>query len=323
MIGDVRGKGLPAIGEAALPLGAFREAAHQHAALPQLAPALERSATRHLADFEPEDEAGERFVSALLLKIPDDEPVIRMISCGHPAPFLPAPPLGVGLTGLGDYALDVLPFDSGNTPLLYTDGVIEARDRDGTFYPFAVRAAHWSDNTPEALLHHIERDCSPTQAEASAMTSPSSPSTARPSHRRRRGCLREAGVGGEEGRGEEAGREEDRQADAARNYIREKTLEGQVIAASKGNRGGLPKVIDGDMLTFAIALKDKDAPVPEMAKKLTIKTGKNAGKSPSVASHRGPVGRRRRPAGGRRVRSLRSRPATARTAPGWPGRVPP
>ncbi|WP_411144024.1 hypothetical protein [Streptomyces sp. x-80] len=68
-----------------------------------------------------------------------------------------------------------------------------------------------------------------------------------------------------------------------RNYIREKTLEGQVIAASKGNHGGRPKVID-DMLTFAVALKDKGVPVPEIAKKLTIKTGKNMGKSPSVAS---------------------------------------
>ncbi|MFD3874852.1 recombinase family protein [Streptomyces sp. NPDC058623] len=69
-----------------------------------------------------------------------------------------------------------------------------------------------------------------------------------------------------------------------RNYIREKTLEGQVIAASKGNHGGRPKVIDDDMLTFAIALKDKGVPVPEIAKKLTIKVGKNAGKHPSVAS---------------------------------------
>ncbi|MEU9064016.1 hypothetical protein AB0D13_35475 [Streptomyces sp. NPDC048430] len=69
-----------------------------------------------------------------------------------------------------------------------------------------------------------------------------------------------------------------------RNYIREKTLEGQVIAASKGNHGGRPKVIDDDMLTFAVALKDKGVPVPEIAKKLTIKTGKSAGKSPSVAS---------------------------------------
>ncbi|WP_327117284.1 recombinase family protein [Nocardia sp. NBC_01730] len=69
-----------------------------------------------------------------------------------------------------------------------------------------------------------------------------------------------------------------------RNYIREKTLEGQAIAASKGNHGGRPKVIDDDSLTFALALKNKGIPVPDIAKKLTIKTGKNAGESPSVAS---------------------------------------
>jgi DNA invertase Pin-like site-specific DNA recombinase len=69
-----------------------------------------------------------------------------------------------------------------------------------------------------------------------------------------------------------------------RNYIREKTLEGQVIAAAKGNHGGRPKVIDDDMLTFAVALKEKGVPVPDIAKKLTIKAGKNAGKHPSVAS---------------------------------------
>jgi DNA invertase Pin-like site-specific DNA recombinase len=69
-----------------------------------------------------------------------------------------------------------------------------------------------------------------------------------------------------------------------RNYIREKTLEGQQAAAAKGNHGGRPKVIDDDMLTFAVALKDKGVPVPDIAKKLTIKTGKNAGRHPSVAS---------------------------------------
>ncbi|MGW6456440.1 recombinase family protein [Streptomyces sp. NPDC055078] len=34
-----------------------------------------------------------------------------------------------------------------------------------------------------------------------------------------------------------------------RNYIREKTLEGQVVAASKGNHGGRPKGIDDDAAT--------------------------------------------------------------------------
>ncbi|MFI6059362.1 PP2C family protein-serine/threonine phosphatase [Streptomyces sp. NPDC051286] len=171
MIGDVRGKGLPALGEAALLLGAFREAAHQHASLPGLAASLERTMTRYLPDFEPEDEAGERFVTALLVEIADAEPLVRMTSCGHPAPLLlgpdntvhvprlhPAPPLGVGVTDPDNHAVDVLPFGPGDTLLLYTDGVIEARDHNGVFYPLAERAAQWTDHSPEALLHRIERD---------------------------------------------------------------------------------------------------------------------------------------------------------------------
>jgi hypothetical protein len=51
-------------------------------------------------------------------------------------------------------------------------------------------------------------------------------------------------------------------------------------AAARGNHGGRPKVIDDDMLTFAIALKNKGVPVPEIAGKLVIKTGKNVGKPP-------------------------------------------
>ncbi|MDQ0956308.1 hypothetical protein QFZ66_000186 [Streptomyces sp. B4I13] len=38
------------------------------------------------------------------------------------------------------------------------------------------------------------------------------------------------------------------------------------------------------LLTFAVALKDKGVFVPDIAKKLTIKVGKNVGKSPSLAS---------------------------------------
>lgn len=44
------------------------------------------------------------------------------------------------------------------------------------------------------------------------------------------------------------------------------------------------KVIDDDMLTFTRALRHQGTPMPEIAKKLTIKTGKNAGAHPSVAS---------------------------------------
>lgn len=173
MIGDVRGKGLDAVGEAAVLLGAFREAAHQHTTLPALAAALDRSVSRYEADFAPEEEAGESFVTALLLAIPDGERIARITSCGHPAPLLlsphhgvtlpdlnPAPPLGIGAGGTTpeDYIVDEMPFEPGETLLLYTDGVIEARDPAGDFYPLAQRAAQWTDSPPEALLHHLRRD---------------------------------------------------------------------------------------------------------------------------------------------------------------------
>ncbi|MGW1810434.1 PP2C family protein-serine/threonine phosphatase [Streptomyces sp. NPDC002078] len=171
MIGDVRGKGLSAIGEAALLLGAFREAAHRHTSLPDLAASLEQSVTRYLADFEPAEETGERFATALLLELPDDDHSTRIVSCGHPPPLVlspdsaltvpslhPAPPLGIGELGPEGYKIDVLSFEPGDTLLLYTDGVIEARDAYGDFYPFETRASQWSEVGPESLLHHIQRD---------------------------------------------------------------------------------------------------------------------------------------------------------------------
>ncbi|MEU6014173.1 PP2C family protein-serine/threonine phosphatase [Streptomyces sp. NPDC047515] len=171
MIGDVRGKGLAAIGEAALLLGAFREAAHQHTSLPELATALEQSVCRYEDDFESQEAIGECFVTTLLLEIPDEDHVIRMTSCGHPAPLFlspgrsvrvprlrPAPPLGVGCMGPTSYAVDAFPFEAGDTLLLYTDGVAEARDRGGDFYPFAERAARWTESSPETLLNHLRRD---------------------------------------------------------------------------------------------------------------------------------------------------------------------
>jgi DNA invertase Pin-like site-specific DNA recombinase len=69
-----------------------------------------------------------------------------------------------------------------------------------------------------------------------------------------------------------------------RDYIREKTLEGQQAAAARGRHGGRPPVIDPDTLLFARALREAGTPVPEIVKKLTIKTGKNAGRPPSLAS---------------------------------------
>ncbi|MFF9179780.1 PP2C family protein-serine/threonine phosphatase [Streptomyces misionensis] len=170
LIGDVRGKGLPAIGEAALLLSAFRESAHRHLPLDDMVGAMEQSVSRNTADMDSEEEdTGERFATALLLEVPEREPVIRVTSCGHPPPLLlrpghavtvpslrPSPPLGVLVNG--EHPLDVLPFAPGDTLLLYTDGVIEARDADRRFYPLAERVARWTEDGPEALMHHLRRD---------------------------------------------------------------------------------------------------------------------------------------------------------------------
>ncbi|MCZ0207657.1 PP2C family protein-serine/threonine phosphatase [Streptomyces sp. UMAF16] len=169
LIGDVRGKGLPAIGEAALLLGAFRESAHRRVPLTELAATLDQSITRYAAELDRPEEEGERFATALLVEIPDHEPVTRMTSCGHPPPLLlspghvvtapslrPAPPLGVQY-GV-EHVLDEFSFEPGDTLLLYTDGVVEARDERGRFYPLADRVARWTGDGPEALMHHLRRD---------------------------------------------------------------------------------------------------------------------------------------------------------------------
>ncbi|MFF7355867.1 PP2C family protein-serine/threonine phosphatase [Streptomyces filipinensis] len=169
LIGDVRGKGLAAVGEAALLLGAFRESAHRRIPLAELAAVLEQSIARHAADMEPPEEAGERFATALLVEIPDRDPVTRMTSCGHPPPLLlspghavtvpslhPSPPLGVH--GGTEHTLDVFSFEPGDTLLLYTDGGVEARDARGRFYPLTERVVRWTDDSPEALMHHVRRD---------------------------------------------------------------------------------------------------------------------------------------------------------------------
>ncbi|MFF1734884.1 PP2C family protein-serine/threonine phosphatase [Streptomyces sp. NPDC058247] len=172
IIGDVRGHGLSAVGESAQLLGAFRVVADQHATLPALACALDRSVSRYLTDFvDAEDGIGEHFITALLLEIPNDGRMTRMTCCGHPPPLLlherhvrtltsahPAPPLGVAALSAAQFPVEEFAFDAGDTLILHTDGVTEARDENGVFYPLAQRVEQWAKNRPEALLDHLRRD---------------------------------------------------------------------------------------------------------------------------------------------------------------------
>jgi serine phosphatase RsbU (regulator of sigma subunit) len=145
IVGDVQGKGLGAVETAAVVLGAFREAAHDEPDLVRLGERLERSVGRELE--------GEKFVTAILAEIGTDHEAV-LLNYGHPAPMVvrrdgtvdfPEPPayalpLGLGAHGSEEpkpYRVDFAP---GDQLLLYTDGVTEARDEGGCFYPLGERA---------------------------------------------------------------------------------------------------------------------------------------------------------------------------------------
>ncbi|MGR6924218.1 recombinase family protein [[Actinomadura] parvosata] len=73
-------------------------------------------------------------------------------------------------------------------------------------------------------------------------------------------------------------------AESEREYIREKSLEGQASARERGRHGGRPKVFDDDMIAYARSLRERGVAVPDIARKLVIPAGKNKGRHPSVAS---------------------------------------
>ncbi|WP_328540329.1 PP2C family protein-serine/threonine phosphatase [Streptomyces sp. NBC_00344] len=175
MVGDVRGKGLDAMGEAAGLLGAFRVLAHREPGLPeavaQLDAAVTADGTGTMKPGRQEGGSAEAFVTAAVMDIPDTVPELRLVSCGHPPPLIlraghvhaldvgdPAPPLGLG------HLLDVVfeeqtfAFGVGDVLLLYTDGVIEARDASGRFYPLSDRLASCGGGGPDALLQHLCAD---------------------------------------------------------------------------------------------------------------------------------------------------------------------
>ncbi|MEU6171876.1 PP2C family protein-serine/threonine phosphatase [Streptantibioticus parmotrematis] len=174
VIGDVMGKGLTAIGDSSLLLGAFRAAAHREASLDELVGYLESSVCWNLNDPAEADRRGEVFITAAFLDVPDDAPVARLVSCGHPPPVLlhagravpliatATPPLGLcGLTPRGPVDVLEFPFGPGDHLVLYTDGITEARDGTGTFYPLTERLGTWAPDglhSPKAFVHRLRDD---------------------------------------------------------------------------------------------------------------------------------------------------------------------
>ncbi|RST09179.1 serine/threonine-protein phosphatase [Streptomyces sp. WAC05374] len=170
LIGDVRGKGLPAVGAASAVLSTFREIAYEEPDLRGIARRLETSITRYIAAF-PGPDVPERFATVLIAEITRGGGRLRILNCGHPPPLLvhdghtlvldpstPSPPLNLA-TLIGDtYYIDTVPFAPGDQLLLYTDGVTETRDPKGAFFPLPDWLAHQGPLTPQALLGDLHRD---------------------------------------------------------------------------------------------------------------------------------------------------------------------
>jgi phosphoserine phosphatase RsbU/P len=135
IIGDVCGKGLDAIMLARHVLSAFRRSAVARPALGQVAGEVSRVIGPHLGE--------EDFVTAVLAQItPGGD--LTIVNCGHHPPLLGH---RGGLESLSDGKADLplglednfTPFtvrwSPGDRLLLYTDGLVESRDRHGDFLP--------------------------------------------------------------------------------------------------------------------------------------------------------------------------------------------
>lgn len=168
VIGDVQGKGMPAIGAGHEALASFREAAHYEETLEGVAERMESALRRHNLRALAQD-GEERFVTALLIEVSPDGKS-RSLSCGHIPYYVVRGdqvierdagqwlPLGLGeLTGERRRAFDAEPLD-GDWALLCTDGVTEARARDGAFYPLRERLAGWTALGPAELAATLRTD---------------------------------------------------------------------------------------------------------------------------------------------------------------------
>lgn len=157
LVGDVQGKGLGAVEAAAALLGTFREAGYHESELATVAARLDVRILRHglhLGALGREDV--DRFATAVLLSFPAGDPsVVEVVNFGHEPPLVVGPfgvrslspghglPLGLGeLAGMnGPPPTLRSALAPGETLLIVTDGVTEARNSAGVFFPLKDRVS--------------------------------------------------------------------------------------------------------------------------------------------------------------------------------------
>lgn len=154
IVGDVRGKGLEAVQTAAAVLGAFRASAFTEADLAALARSIDQTLRRFIGD--------EEFVTAIVGEFRGDK--VTLANCGHHPPLLvwdehvsevdtgePTVPLGMGSEpGLTEHS-----WPTGARMLFFTDGLVEARDKTGEFFPLDDFAAEIGEGTVEEALDRL------------------------------------------------------------------------------------------------------------------------------------------------------------------------
>ena len=155
LIGDVRGKGIAGVEQAARTIRAFRQSAATEPTLPDVA----REMSAYLRGFFDDEE----FVTAVLVE-ESTASTLTLVSCGHPPPLLVRAdgtasfvelPVGLPL-GLGEaYEADTASLGCGDRLLMYTDGVSEARDRDGVFLPVLDLAPLVATGTVDDALDEV------------------------------------------------------------------------------------------------------------------------------------------------------------------------
>ncbi|MGW5098731.1 PP2C family protein-serine/threonine phosphatase [Streptomyces nodosus] len=179
LIADAHNKGLAGIETMSYVLNAFRRSARQFDSLCSMVANFKEDVTgdlRNSTAAQPDSLitslALEEFVTAVVVEIPErgDGPIL-MANLGHLPPLLidhgrvvpleptsPMPPLGLSDLGNGRLHLDEASFPAGATLLLYTDSVVEARNRAGDFYPLAERLPAWARLAPGALVEAVRSD---------------------------------------------------------------------------------------------------------------------------------------------------------------------
>ncbi len=163
VIGDVEGKGLPALQTAATVLGVFREAAYDEDSLCAIADRIEAGLAHQFG--------GEQFATAILAQVSPDGGKVDLLNCGHPPPLLLGSarpryidtgatglPLGLGALGPGPRIEATVPFAPGEDILFYTDGISEARNKSGDFFLLADSPALRGPPDPDTLIDRLSNE---------------------------------------------------------------------------------------------------------------------------------------------------------------------